>query len=124
MVTIDGFEMSIFTRLHQAWAVFWGHAETTERRLLNDAEAELMQLHSKVIFSLRYSKDIPMALSDDITALGSAITNAFNAKQAEIAPLQQQVADLTNQVNTLTSQATAASQQIQALAASITPPAA
>ena len=116
--------MSIFTRLHQAWAVFWGHAETTERRLLTDAEAELLQLHSKVIFALRYSKDIPMALSDDIAALGSAITNAFNAKQAEIAPLQQQVADLTAQVAALTNDKAQASAQLQALAASITPPAA
>ena len=116
--------MTLLTRIRHAWAVFWGSASIIEQRIVTGAEAELLQLHSKVIFALRYSKDIPMALSDDIAALGSAITNAFNAKQAEIAPLQQQVADLTAQVATLTNDKAQASAQLQALAASITPPAA
>ena len=112
---------AFFTRLRNAWLALLGRVEIIERRLVTDAEAELLQQHARLVFALRYLKDLPMALSDDITALGTAIQTALAAKDAQTGPLQQQVSDLTNQVAALNEQLTAAAQQVQSLTASITP---
>ena len=114
--------MSILTRIRNAWAAFWADAKTIEHRFTTGAEADLLQIHARVTFALRYLKDLPMALSDDIAAIGAAITNALNAKQAEVAPLQQQVTDLTAQNAALTDQINQASAQLQALTANLTQP--
>ena len=114
--------MTLWTRIGRAWAILIGRATAIELTLKTDAEADLLQLHARLTFALRYLKDLPMELSNDIAALGTAIMTALAAKQAELAPLQQQVSDLTAQNTALQDQINQASAQLQALAAQIAPP--
>jgi len=108
---------NILTRIRHAWAVLMGRTQ----RIETDAEAELRQLHARVVFALRYIKDLPMAISADITALGDAINAALAAKDATVAPLQAQITDLNTQVSALTTELAAADAQVVALTASIAP---
>lgn len=112
---------TILGRISRAWAALCGRAIAYEHIATTDAEADLLQLHARVTFALRYLKDIPMALADDITALGSAISNALAAKDTAAASIVQDMATANATIASLQAQLAAADQQVQALTASITP---
>ncbi|WP_428331978.1 hypothetical protein [Novosphingobium sp.] len=113
--------MTLMARIRAAWSVFSGRAIALEQHFKTDAEAELLQLHARIISGLRYAKDIPMAIADDITALGNAITAYGAAKDAAAAQTVQELATANATNASLQAELTAADQQVLALTASITP---
>ena len=109
--------MIFLIRIRHAWAVLMGRTQ----RIETDAEAELRQLHARILSGLRYVKDIPMAISDDITALGNDIIAFGASKDAAAAQTVQELATAKATIDTLQTELANADQQVLALKASITP---
>ena len=66
-------------------------------------------------------QELIMALIDDINALGTAITNALAAKDAEAAANVTALATANAQIATLTAELSTAETAVQALTAKLTP---
>ena len=108
--------MTFLIRIRHAWAVLMGRTQ----RIETDAEAELRQLHARILFAVRYLKDIPM-IADDINALGTAITAALAEKDTLAAQTVQELATAKATIDTLQAELANADQQVLALKATLTP---
>lgn len=93
------------SRIYKAWAVLTGRLLAVERDI--DRIFDRLQYAAQLV-------ELPMALIDDIKALGTAVTAARAADVAALAAAQTQITDLTNQI-------AAADAAVNAQVAALTP---
>jgi hypothetical protein len=108
-------------RVCNAWAVLTGEVEIYPDITLGDAALELRHVYDRLLFATKLLKELPMALIDEISALGVAVDNAIAAAVAtggqavvDLAAAQQMIADRNAEIS-------AASDAVVALTARITP---